>query len=391
MFPDVLRPMTPRQYLRRFREDERLLTGAYYPERIIVERGDTVGVVLLHTGGPESVDQVRPFLYEVFMDPARFAFPGHRSCRAALGRIGATLRGRVLCKQYESIGGASPLASLARDQAASLESCLHAGHSRSLGVRFRVYATMRYGHPNAVEVTRRMRKDSVTKVVLLPSFPQYSKTTTGSALAHWWHLEQEGIIPAHRTAAVMEYATNDKYIRAMGERIDEALRRFGSRTRTDVPILFSAQGAHARKFGKKGDPYSDAVQATVARVMAARDHDRPHIVTFHDSTAPLPWLSTTFQEALAGLRRQGHTTMLIAPITAVTEGLDTIYTLDIVLRQRAWRTGFSRVEVAPTLNDHSLYIEALADLTRARLTRRSGTDVWATPEIPARTEQTPAL
>lgn len=205
-----------RQYLRQYREDERLLTGAYYStERITVERGDTVGVVLFHTGGPEPADQVRSFLYEVVMDPARFAFPGHRSCRAALGRIGAVVWDRALRKQYESIGGASPLTSLARDQAVSLESCLCAG-SRLSGVRFRVYATMRYGHPNAVEVARWMREDRATKVILLPSFPQYSTTTTGSALTHWWRLEQERILPVRRTVAVLEYATNDKYIRAIG-------------------------------------------------------------------------------------------------------------------------------------------------------------------------------
>lgn len=387
MFPDALRPMTPRQYLRRYREDERLLTGAYYPnERIIVERGDTVGVVLFHKGDPESADHVRPFLYEVFMDPACFASPGRRSCRAALSRIGAMVWGRALRKQYESVGGASPLASLARDQAASLESRLCAVQGRSLGVRFRVYATMRYGRPDAVDVARRMREDNVTKVVLLPSFPQYSKTTTGSALAHWWHLEQEGIIPGRRTVAVTEYATNDKYIRAIGERIDEALQRFCSQTRTDVPIVFSAQGSRAREFGKKGDPYSDAVQATVAHVMAARSHDRPYIAAFHGGAYPLSW-SSAFLEALAGLRRQGHAAVVVAPVTAVAESLDTTYTLDIALRRLAWRTGFRRVEVAPTLNDHSLYIEALADLTRARLTRRPGADAGTTPEAPAHTEQ----
>ena len=382
--------MTLRQYLRRYREDERLLTGAYYPtERIVVERGDTVGVVLFHSGGPESADQVRPFLYEVFMDPARYAFPGHRSCRAALGSIGAIVQGRALRKQFDSVGGASPLASLARDQAASLESCLCARQSQSPGVRFRVYATMRYGRPNAVEVARRMREDSVTKVVLLPSFPQYSKSTTGSALAHWWHLEQEGTMPARLTVAVMEYATNDKYIRAIGERIDETLQRFCSRTCTDVPILFSAQGSRARKIEERGDPYSDAVHATVGRVMAVRGHDRPHVVAFHGGMYPLSWSSAAFLEALASLRRQGHAAVLVAPITAVAEGLDTTYTLDIALRQLAWRTGFKHVEVAPTLNDHSLYIEALADLTRERLARRSGTDAALTPEVPVRAELVP--
>ncbi len=193
--------MTPRHYLRKYQYDTRLVTGRFYPsDPVTVERGDRVGVVLFHLGGPDSADTVTPFLFNLFMDPVLLDLPGGGMLRPWLSRFIASVRGKSVRKEYEAIGGGSPVTRLAYEQAESLEALLKSKFGPTTGATFRTYVAMRYWHPFGEEAARQMQHDGIDKVVLLPLFPQYSKTTTGSALAYWWRLEQEGEIPAWPTA-----------------------------------------------------------------------------------------------------------------------------------------------------------------------------------------------
>ncbi len=361
--------MTPRQYLRKYQYDTRLVTGGYYPsEPLPVEQGDTIGVVLFHLGGPDAVDSVGPFLFNRFMDPVLLDLPGGGLMRPWLSRIIASIRAKSVRKEYEAIGGGSPVKRLADEQAESLEALLNDRYSRAAGVAFRAYVTMRYWHPFGEETARQMRQDGINKVVLVPLFPQYSKTTTGSALAYWWRLEQEGEIPRWPTRHVAEYAAHPKYVQAVSERIDEALQRFTRPQRDGVPLVFSAHGTPLKEMQERGDPYCCLVHTTVDRVMAYRGHDRPFQVAFHGKIGPAQWLTPGTSETLKALADQGHTSALVVPVALVMEHLETTYALDIEAREQAARAGLTHFEVMPALNCHPLFIEALAESTLARLT-----------------------
>ena len=261
--------MTPRRYLKKYQYDTRLVTGGYYPsESLSVERGDTIGVVLFHLGGPDAAGSVRPFLYNLFMDPVLLDLPGGGMVRPWLSRLIASIRAKSVREEYKAIGGSSPVNRLASEQAESLEALLNSRYGEAAGVAFRAYVAMRYWHPFSEEAARQMRQDGINKVVLLPLFPQYSKTTTGSALAYWWCLEQEGEIPQWPTTHIAEFAAHPKYVQALSERIDEALQRFARRHRDGVPLLFSAHSTPLKEMQERGDPYCCLIHTTVDRVMA---------------------------------------------------------------------------------------------------------------------------
>lgn len=346
-----------------------------------------MGVVLFHLGGPDSADHVAPFLVNLFMDPALLDLPGGGLMRPWLSRLFASLRSKAVRKEYEAIGGGSPVTRLALEQAESLETLLNRRYGTATGASFHTYVAMRYWHPYPEEAARQMQADGITRVVLLPLFPQYSKTTTGSALAYWQQMEHEGDVPAWPTVCVGEYAAHPKYIQALSERIDEALQRFSRRHRDQVVLLFSAHSTPMREMKERGDPYCCLVHATADRVMALRGHDRPFRVAFHGKLGPAEWLAPATPDTLQTLARQGHTAVLVVPVALVTEHLETSYALDIDLRDRAAQGGITHFEVTPALNCHSLFLEALAEATLAHLAlpvrsaKANGTDPGPAPAL----------
>lgn len=365
--------MTPRQFLDRYQYDKRLVTGAYYSSKpLTIERGDTVGIVLLNLGGPHTVEDVKPFLYNLFMDPAIIDIPLGKRARHLLCRGVSSLRAKSVAKDYEVIGGGSPINRLTKEQAEGLEQRLNAQYGDAADVMFRTYIAMRYWHPFSEEAAAKMQQDGVDKVLLLPLYPQYSKTTTGSSLVYWWHLEQAGEIPGWPTSYVFEYAANPKYIQALSERIDEGLQRFSKRTRENVHLLFSAHGTPLREMKERRDPYCCLIHSTVDRVMAHRGHDRSYHVAFQSKVGPAKWLTPSTPDKLEELAHDGHTSVLVVPVAFVTEHIETSYELDIEVREEAEEAGIQHYEVMPALNSHPLFIEALAEATVSQLSLPGG-------------------
>src|SRR5690606_26872681 len=178
----------------------------------------------------------------------------------------------------------------------------------------RTYIAMRYWHPFSEEAAEQMRRDGVNKVVLLPLYPQYSKTTTGASLVYWWRLEQSGEIPKWDTTYVFEYAANPKYVQAVSERIDEALQRFPRPVRDRVQLVFSAHGTPVKELKVRRDPYCCLIHSTVDRVMAHRKGDRPFHVSFQSKVGPAEWLTPSTTDKIEELAKAGHTAILVIPI-----------------------------------------------------------------------------
>ncbi len=360
--------MNPREFLRQYRYDERLVTGEYFPsEPLKIERGDRIGVVLLNLGGPDKREHVAPFLYNLFMDPAIIDIPLGGILRHWLCKYIASKRSKRVGEDYEVIGGGSPINRLTREQARTLEDRLQKCYGRKADVEFRTYIAMRYWHPMSEAAAEAMKRDGINKVVLLPLYPQYSKTTTGSSLVYWWMLEQTGEIPKWETTYVSEYAANPKYVQAVSERIDEALQRFPRPLRDKVHLVFSAHGTPLKEMKERRDPYCCLIHSTVDRIMAARGHDHACHVSFQSKVGPAEWLTPSTVDKVNELAQAGNDALLVIPIAFVTDHIETAFELDVELRHEAEESGATHFEVTSGLNCHPLFIEALAEATVAQL------------------------
>jgi len=360
--------MTPREFLQTYRFDRRVVDGGYYPSAPLdVEEGETVGVVMMNLGGPRSLDDVRPFLYNRYMDPAAIEMPVGGQMRDWLCQAAARIRARSVRTDYELIGGSSPINRLTREQARALENHLSETYGVQTGVTFRTYMAMRYWRPSSEQAAAAMKSDGVDKVVLLPLYPHYSKTTTGSSMAYWNALDTRGEIPSWPTTIVKEYAANPKYVQALSERIDEGLQRFPQDVRDDVSLIFSAHDAPLRDATDHHDPYCCLAHVTVDQVMHRRDDRRPFYTAFRSRMGWTERLSPSTSDVLESVRADGARAVLVVPIAFVTDHLKTSYELDVEVREEAEAMGLRHYEVTSGLNAHPLLIEALGEATVSQL------------------------
>lgn len=360
--------MTPLHFLRTYRSDRRILCGNYFSSSPLgIEEGDCIGVVLFNLGGPESLDDVEQFIYNLLIDPAFTDVPVGGHLRHWLAKSIAYFRAETLREKYEKIGGGSPVTYLAAEQARCLQRHLNRLYGSVAGVDFRAYSGLRYSSPSSDEVAAQMAADDVDKVVLLPSYPQYSKFLTGSALAYWNALAEAGEIPSWPTTTVPEFAANPKYVQALSERIDEALQRFPKAVREEVALVFSAPGAPFQGMQQREDRYCCHVQSTVQQVMSLRKSSRTFSTAFQSIIGPNYWLTSSTQETIEGLVDRGHRSVLVVPLSYVTDHVNTRYELDIEVREEVEAYGVDHYEVTAGLNTHELFIEALGEAAIAQL------------------------
>lgn len=329
----------------------------------------------MNHGGPIQPADVEPFLYNRLMDPAAVRMRVPALVRHRIARLLARMRARRLGKAYELIGGIGPVVRHAKEQATELERILQARYGRPLGVRFKTFVAMRYGHPTCDSAAKEMAAAGVDRVVLVPLHPHYSTTTTGTSLAFWKALEEKGEIPRRPTTFVHEYAAHPKYIRALSERIDEGLQRFPADVRERVQLIFTAHGAPLSALKEGRDPYCCLVHATVQQVVDHRaevDGDRPTHVSFHTVGVPGRGLGPRTSDILEEIADDEAEAVLVVPITFTSDHVETAYGLDVIERDRAISAGIEHYEVASGLNCHPLFIEALAEASAAQVQVASG-------------------
>jgi len=324
----------------------------------------------MHAGGPAGADDVGPFLYRLLMDPAALDSRLRPWARDPLSRVVASRRARYLERQYSEIGGGVSLDRHTREQARGLGRML-TERLVETGATFHAYVATRYGRPTFEEAAERMLADGVTRVVLLPLYPQYSRGTAGSAQAYWHALEGAGAIPPRATTAVREFATHPKYVQALSERIDEALQRFSRDVRERAHVVFTAHGLSANDQARAGDGYCCLVHSTIGAVMAHRgagDPGRPFHVVFPDRGRSSRWFASCTPSHLDAVAEAGAGAAVVVPISSVSDHLETTFELDIRVREAALHAGIDNFEVTAGLNCHPLFIEALAEVVVAHTT-----------------------
>jgi protoporphyrin/coproporphyrin ferrochelatase len=314
-----------------------------------------VATVLFQLGGPDSLEAIEPFLFNLFCDPDIIDFPLARLGRRALAKLISSTRARKVQHHYLKIGGASPIRRHTEQQAGALEAKL-----QELGLNARCFVAMRYWHPFTAEAIGQLQAARCNEVVLLPLYPQYSGTTTGSSL-HEWQRQFRGTIPVH---SIPTFYRHELYQQAMVERIDEALSRF---PRPHSPeIVFSAHGVPVAVI-ERGDPYQTQIEETVELVMQRGGWPNPCRLCYQSKVGASRWLQPSLRQTLGELARTGVREVCVVPVSFVSDHVETLGEIDLEARAAAARLGIQQFEMTAGLNTAPTFIAALAELVMTAL------------------------
>ncbi len=314
-----------------------------------------LAVVLLNLGGPDSLENVEPFLKNLFSDPDIFKIPFGQKWFA---KIISKNRAPVVIEQYKKIGGKSPINEWTERQRKTLEAAL-----RKDNINADVFTAMRYWKPLTEETVRKVENGGYEKIILLPLYPHYSVSTTGSSFNEWkrrYKGDKKKLIFIER------YFNDEKYVDALNERIDQTLMKFDESIRGEVVILFSAHGTPV-SMAKKGDPYSREIDETVRLVIKRRSDGREYRLAYQSKVGPVKWLEPSTDKMIETLAAEGRKQLLVVPISFTSDHIETLFELDIEYRRVAESCGIENYIVTEGLNDSPLFIEALKEIVKKEI------------------------
>ncbi|HTT24366.1 MAG TPA: ferrochelatase [Candidatus Sulfotelmatobacter sp.] len=314
-----------------------------------------VGIVLFQLGGPDTLEAIQPFLYNLFCDPDIIDFPFARLGRKPLAKLISTTRARKVQHHYSTIGGGSPIRRHTERQARALEREL-----RAQGIDAHCFVAMRYWHPFTREAIAQLQAAECDEVVLLPMYPQYSCTTTGSSLNEWKRLFDDHA-PVHR---VETFYRNTMYLDSVVEKVNEALARFSNRKQPE--ILFSAHSIPISVV-EKGDPYQRQIEETVRLVMERGGWSNSHRLCYQSKVGASRWLQPSLRHTLRQLALEETREVCIVPIAFVSDHVETLGEIDHEARHLAQQLGFTQFEMGAGLNDSPKFIQALGQIVRDAL------------------------
>jgi ferrochelatase len=317
----------------------------------MVETTRRVGVVLFQLGGPDTLEAIEPFLYNLFCDPDIIEFPFARVGRRVLAKLISTTRARKVQHHYSAIGGGSPIRRLTELQARALEAKL-----TEFGMDATCVVAMRYWHPFTAEAVQELERGRVDEIVLLPMYPQYSTTTTGSSLNEWNRCFRGDHLPVH---LVQNFYRSDLYLRAVVEKINEALDRF--RQPGKVELVFSAHSVPIAVI-EKGDPYQRQIEETVELVMERGRWRNPYRLCYQSKVGASKWLQPSLRSTLRELGTEGVRNVCVVPISFVSDHVETLGEIDHEARELAAGLGIQQFEMTTGMNDSPTFISALAEL-----------------------------
>jgi len=312
------------------------------------------GVLFLNMGGPESADQVKPYLYNIFSDANIIRLPFSAVMQKPLARFIAARRAPKVAHRYQMIGGGSPLLKWTRLTAS--------GVKRELAKQFphvEVFVGMRYTDPFIRDELDAAVGEACRHLVILPMYPHYCLATTGTALAVVadWLEDTEADI----TLSVIDHwHDRPKYIGLVRQKIDAAVDKLprGSRPK----VIFSAH-AVPQKLAASGDPYLAQIKETAALAGDGYDYQ----VTFQSRTGPVAWVGPDTLKTVRSLGRQGVTDMILVPISFVCDHIETLYEIDIELKEAAHKAGVKNLIRTESFNDDAQFATFLADLVEEKI------------------------
>ncbi|TAL25256.1 MAG: ferrochelatase [Nitrospirae bacterium] len=345
-----------------------------------------MGILLLNLGGPDSLQAVRPFLYNLFSDRQIIRL-GPSFLQKPLAWLISTLRSKKTEGFYRLIGGKSPILDITIAQARALEEALnknaecrtqntdkspHPPFTKGGQEGIKVFVGMRYWHPLIKDTVKLMHKAGIKRIVALSLYPHYSVATTGSSI-----LKVKEVVSGYRAdvSYVESWFNHPLYIEALVDVMKKGIESFtqpsaispqanpseaGSHQLSvnDVHILFSAHSL-PQKFIDAGDPYVNEIMGTIGEV--TKKIDINWHLSYQSKSGPVKWLEPSTDEKLKELAAEGVRNILVVPISFVSDHIETLYEIDILYKRMAEGLGIN-LKRTESLNTHPLFIGTLKDI-----------------------------
>jgi len=314
-----------------------------------------VGVLLLNLGGPDKIEDVRPFLFNLFADPEIIRLPV-KAFQKPLAWLISTLRAKKSQDNYLEIGGSSPLRRITEEQGAALEARL-----KELGQEVKIYIGMRYWYPFTEEAIAKIKEDKIEKVVVLPLYPQFSISTSGSSfrvLEEMWAEDPE--LKNIEYTLIPSWYDDQDYLNAMADLIGQELDKFEQPE--EARVFFSAHGVPVSYVEEAGDPYQREIEKCTDLIMKTLGRSNQHTLAYQSRVGPVEWLQPYTEDALEQLGEEGVKNLAVVPISFVSEHIETLQEIDIEYREIATEAGVENFFRVPAMNTHPTFINSLAGL-----------------------------
>ncbi len=316
-------------------------------------------VVLFNLGGPDNIESVQPFLYNLFNDPAIIDLPTF--LRKPIAKLISQRRKKTAQEIYNLIGGKSPILENTILQKEALTDYL-----KMKGHEITVIVSMRYWHPQSPSVIDQLAEFEPEEVLLLPLYPQYSSATTGSSFANWLRVCEDKNFKA-KTFSVCCYPLNDGWIEAQASLLKIELEKCSKPE--EALVLFSAHGL-PKKIIKKGDPYQHQIEVS-AQAIADRANlsNETWIICYQSRVGPLEWIGPSTDSILEEAGKE-HREVVLLPIAFVSEHSETLVELDIEYKDLAKQSGIKNYYRVPAVGTHPSFISGLGDLVLQSFARK---------------------
>jgi len=309
---------------------------------------EQIGVILLNMGGPERLEDVRPFLYNLFSDREIIRL-GPFFMQKPLAWFISKKRAPKSMKTYELIGGGSPLGKITAAQGEALEEALH-DHGN-----YTVVSAMRYWHPDTDTTLKKLADKGISKLIAISLYPHYSCATTGSSVQELKRGIARSDINFELIKVIESWPTEPGFVETLAANIEKAAVQFG----TDIPrVVYSAHSLPV-SFIEAGDPYVDQIKETIKAI--EKITNRQGTLCFQSKSGPVEWLAPSTPDMLETLAREGCKNILMVPISFVSDHVETLYEIDMLYRNQAQALGM-RLESSESLNCNPTFINALKEL-----------------------------
>lgn len=314
-----------------------------------------LGVLLLNLGGPDKLEDVRPFLYNLFSDPEIIRLPSPL-LQAPLAWLISSLRFKKSQENYKKIGGGSPLRRITEAQGQALRSQL-----QQKGHEAHIYIGMRYWNPFTEEAIAQIKRDKIEELVVLPLYPQFSISTTGSSfrlLNRIWESDPE--LQKIKYTVVPSWYNNSGYLQAMANLIEKTLDQV--KDPSTAHIFFSAHGVPVSYIEEAGDPYQKEIETCAALIMQKLNRPNNYKLAYQSRVGPVEWLQPYTDIAIVELAEQGIKELVVVPISFVSEHIETLEEIDMEYREIAEHAGIETFARVPAPDTDPTFIQALADI-----------------------------
>ncbi|MBI2996715.1 MAG: ferrochelatase [Candidatus Melainabacteria bacterium] len=307
-----------------------------------------IAVLLVNFGGPDSLSSIKPFLYSLFSDPVVLNFPA--LYRKSLAWLISNLRNQASSKMYKKIGPMSPLIPITYLQAEKLQALFNINN-----LLVDVFISFRYCKPLIENVLDEIKEKGYKKVVVLPLYPQYSFTTTGSVelIVKNWLVKERGEL---ELLFIKEWYKDEDYIDSYVYLIEKSLNNLDLRS---TEMIFSAHSIPMINI-KKGDPYQRQIIETAEEIIRKLNWKRRYHVTYQSKVGPIKWLEPATNVVIKEIgSRNKNANILVVPISFVCEHVETIFEIGKLYKDIAIKSGIKKFLRVPSLNTDKYLIQAL--------------------------------